>query len=132
MPRAKPENCTHPRDKKERTALYRYHCGRCGTDLTNPAYLFEYRHSPRVMLTHGDRVAVNSQHVAGPFQGIFLYAEELKQGIHYTIAETQTYKDGKNLTREGWAAIRTVHSDFVRQAAGVRDRKARAMEEVIA
>ncbi len=45
----------------------------------------------------------------------------------YTVAETQTYTVDKK-TYEGWAAIRTVHPDCVRQAPGVRDRKAR--EEV--
>jgi hypothetical protein len=86
--------------------------------------MFEVRHSERVSLQYGDRVAVNSQHHSGSFQGIFLWAEDFKSGRAYLVAETQMWKhEGK--MREDWAAIRHVRPECVRQAPGVRDRKAR-------
>lgn len=129
MGKAKPENCTHPVKQREKTAYARYKCGRCDLDLTDPRLRFSVRHSERVTLNHGDRVAVSREHCAGAFKGIFLYAtDEPKSGTVYLVAETQTYTLDKK-TYEGWAALRTVFPAHVRQAPGVRDRKQRAEEK---
>lgn len=126
MGKAKPENCTHPSKSKERVSYGRYRCARCGTDVTPAGRTFEIRHSERVVLTHGDRVVVSREHHGGSFQGIFLWSEESKSGRHYLIAETQTWRpEPKSPLREDWAAIRHVQPAHVRQAPGVRDRKAR-------
>ncbi len=124
MARANQETCPHPVKSLERVAYGRYRCSRCDANLTPIERIFEVRHSERVMLSYGDRIAVNSQHHSGSFQGIFLWAEDFPSGRAYVVAETQLWKhEGK--TREDWAAIRQVKPEYVRQAPGVRDRKAR-------
>ncbi len=124
MALANQETCPHPFKRHERVAYGRSRCARCGADLTPPGRTFEIRHSERVTLAHGDRVAVNGQHAAGPFQGVFLWAETFESGLAYCIAELQQWRHEGKL-REDWAAHRWVRPEYVRQAPGVRDRKNR-------
>lgn len=124
MAYAKQETCPHPRKQRERLAYGRYRCARCDVNLTPSGRCFEVRHSERVVLTFGDRIAVNSQYHGGAFQGIFLWSEDYPSGRAYTIAEVQMWKHEGRM-REDWAALRVVRPEYVRQAPGVRDRKKR-------
>lgn len=124
MGKTKPENCLHPWKSRERISYGRYKCGKCDTDLTPPERRFEIRHSERVLLTHGDRIAVSRDHESGSFQGLFLWAEECSKGVYYHVVELQRWTHEGRL-REDWAQHRWVHPDHVRQAPGVRDRKQR-------
>lgn len=123
MARANQETCPHPWKSRERTAYGRYRCARCDTDLTPPERIFEVRHSERVTLACGDRIAVNSLYHSGAFQGVFLWAEH---GVYHVVELHRWTHEGK--AREDWAQHRWVRPEYVRQAPGVRDRKAR--EEV--
>lgn len=131
MPKANPEKCPHPSDKRRSGPLYgQLQCGRCNADLTTPARTFEVRHSERVTLAPGERVRVSGSPEHGAaFTGIFLFAEAFSNGDRYLIAELQWLHDtGGKRIREGWAAQRLIHPQYVNRAPGVRDRQAR--EEV--
>lgn len=124
MARARQETCTHPFKRLERVSYGRYRCTRCDSDLTPTGRLFEVKHSERVTLACGDRIAVSREHSSGAFQGVFLWAEDFPSGRAYHVAELQRWTHEGKL-REDWAAHRFVDPEHVRQAPGVRDRKAR-------
>ena len=125
--KANPERCAHPTVKHTTPSFGRTTCSRCDADLTPPQRRFTVRHSERVTLTQGDRVAVRSGPHGAAFQGVFHWVEKFPSGLAYCIAERQTFKhEGK--TFEETAAFRFIRPEYVRQAPGVRDRKAR--EEV--
>lgn len=125
MGRARAENCTHPSKRRERTAYGRYACGRCGTDTTPTGRIFEVRHSDRVTLCYGDRVAVSRECHSGGFQGLFLWAEQGLDGVIYHVVELHRWRH-EGVTREDWAQHRFISPEYVRRAPGVRDREARA------
>jgi hypothetical protein len=125
MGKANPENCPHPFKAWSTPKFGHLACGRCGTDITDPARSFEIKHSERVTLTQGDRVAVRGDGPARPaFQGVFHWSETFESGVAYMIGEFQTYKhDGK--TYQGIAGWYLVRPERVRQAPGVRERNKR-------
>lgn len=129
MPRkAQPEKCTHPRKALKTPSFGHLECGRCDADLTDEKRHFEWRHSERIVLAQGDRVAVSSSPHGSAFQGVFQYAEECPSGIAYAIIEKQRYQSG-GTTYEGPAAVRFIRPEYVRRAPGVRDRKRRGEVE---
>ena len=128
MGKADPENCPHPL-KRHRTAPHfgATQCGRCDADLTPENRSFVVQHSERVTLRTGDLVRVSGGHSGGSgvaFTGQFQYAEDGPSGRAYMVGEIQKYQVDKTWHR-GIAAWRTVRPEHVRQAPGVRDRKAR-------
>lgn len=129
--KANADNCPHPATRLSTPSFGRTKCDRCDADITAGNRSFEWRHSPRVTLSQGDRIHVKAGPHGAAFKGTFQWAETGdKVPVAYCVVEKQKYQDPKDKRwYEGSAAVRFIRPEYVRRDDGVRVRNAREQAE---